>query len=186
MKITSFLLAIMLSMSVFGQQTLRRGLGADLPPGMIMPFAGIVCPAGFLQADGTEISRTTYKSLFAAISTFHGSGNGTTTFLLPDYRGRFLRGVDGSANNDPDKASRTAMAPGGAVGNSVGSVQADALISHLHTMTITGTSGDGGTGVPYNRGGDGSVFSSGTASTNNAGGNETRPRNAYVTYCVKY
>ena len=50
------------------------------------PTANI--PAGWLVCDGSAVSRTTYARLFAAIGTLHGAGNGTTTFNLPDRRGR--------------------------------------------------------------------------------------------------
>jgi microcystin-dependent protein len=69
------------------------------------------------------VSRTTYANLFAAIGTAHGSGDGVTTFTLPDYRGRFLRGVDEGAGRDPDAPSRTAPSPGGNSGDAVGSIE---------------------------------------------------------------
>jgi RimJ/RimL family protein N-acetyltransferase/microcystin-dependent protein len=93
------------------------------PVGGVIASAESSAPAGYLATDGTAVSRTTYAELFAKISITHGQGNGTTTFNVPDYRGRFLRGVDGGAANDPDRASRTAMATGGNTGDTVGSVQ---------------------------------------------------------------
>src|SRR5690606_10610092 len=96
-------------------------------------FAGSTCPTGYILADGSAISRTTYADLFDIIGTSHGEGDGSTTFNLPDYRGRFLRGLDGTAGNDPDKASRTAMNSGGNTGNAVGSVQADEFKNHTHS-----------------------------------------------------
>lgn len=61
------------------------------PCGSIMPFAGATIPAGWLECDGSAVSRTTYSSLFAAlggISSPWGLGNGSTTFNLPDLRSR--------------------------------------------------------------------------------------------------
>lgn len=61
------------------------------PCGSIMPFAGSTIPAGWLECDGSAVSRTTYSSLFAAlggISSPWGLGNGSTTFNLPDLRSR--------------------------------------------------------------------------------------------------
>ena len=96
------------------------------PAGMVMAFAGSTPPPGWLPCDGSLLSRTTYAVLFAVIGTGWGSGDGSTTFHLPDLRGRFLRGVDGAAGRDPNSGTRTAANAGGNTGNSVGSVQANA------------------------------------------------------------
>jgi microcystin-dependent protein len=53
-----------------------------------------------------------------------GSGDGSTTFRVPDLRGRFVRGVDGGTGRDPNAAARTAMNAGGATGDQTGSIQA--------------------------------------------------------------
>ena len=62
------------------------------PPGTIMAFAGNSTPSGFLLCDGSAVSRTTYADLFAAIGTTWGSGNGSTTFNLPNLNGYWLKG----------------------------------------------------------------------------------------------
>lgn len=98
----------------------------NFPVGMVVPFAGTTAPAGFLLCNGAAISRSAYSKLFEAIGTAHGSGDGSTTFHLPDYRGRFLRGTDGGVARDPDRASRTAANSGGNTGDAVGSVQGNA------------------------------------------------------------
>lgn len=97
-----------------------------IPAGTVLPFAGENAPQGWLLCDGSPISRTLHPELFEAIGTAHGIGDGTTTFNLPDLRGRFVRGVDGTAGRDPDKLTRSAV-NGGNSANSVGSVQDDAL-----------------------------------------------------------
>lgn len=63
-----------------------------LPTGSYIQFAGSQAPAGFLVCNGGEISRTTYSQLFAVIGTTYGSGDGSTTFNLPDLTDRFLQG----------------------------------------------------------------------------------------------
>lgn len=139
------------------------------------------CPDGTILADGSAVSRTgIYFALFNKIGITHGQGNGSTTFNLPDYRGRFLRGVDGAAGNDPDKASRTAMNTGGNTGNNVGSVQGDQFASHTHTDRWISVGGAGSTGYGGQTGTIGALASGAT------GGNETRPKNAYVNYCIRY
>ncbi len=113
------------------------------PIGTIVPFAGPSIPTGWLLCDGqTPLRAGTYAALFAAIGTTWGTGNGSTTFHIPDLRGRFPRGVDGAAGRDPDNASRTASNAGGGTGNALGSVQADATIGHTHN--VAGTSAGSG------------------------------------------
>lgn len=64
------------------------GGASPIPTGVIMAYAGVTAPAGYLMCDGAAVSRTTYAALFSIISTNHGSGDGTTTFNVPDMRGR--------------------------------------------------------------------------------------------------
>lgn len=68
--------------------------------GEVKTFAMNSCPAGWAETNGAAISRTTYASLFSAIGTTWGSGNGSTTFNIPDFRGQFLRGWDHGKNVD--------------------------------------------------------------------------------------
>lgn len=65
-----------------------------LPPGAIVDYAGSTEPAGFLFCTGAAVSRTGEARLFAAIGTTYGAGDGSTTFNLPDYRGRVAAGRD--------------------------------------------------------------------------------------------
>lgn len=62
------------------------------PTGSIIAFAGNTLPDGYLLCDGSRVSRTTYKKLFAAIGTTYGEGDGSTTFTLPNLIDRFLEG----------------------------------------------------------------------------------------------
>lgn len=168
-------------------------LRSVVPSGTVIAFAGATAPSGWLLCNGSAISRTTYSALFTAIGSAHGSGDGSTTFHLPDYRGRFLRGVDGLAGVDPDKASRTAMATGGNTGNAVGSVQGDENKPHAHFVH----SSDNPNNVPTNStntlaggiSGIGSFRYSTSPATHSpsstSGGNETRPKNAAVNYIIK-
>lgn len=72
-----------------------RQAGASLiPPGSLLPYAGVTEPAGWLFCYGQAISRTTYADLFTAIGTTYGTGDGSTTFNLPDLRGRVIAGQD--------------------------------------------------------------------------------------------
>lgn len=61
---------------------------AVLPPGVVMPYTGVSVPSGWLDANGAAVSRTTYAELFAVVGTTYGAGDGSSTFNLPDMRGR--------------------------------------------------------------------------------------------------
>ena len=71
----------------------QNDLTSLLPTGSIIPFAGSNIPAGYLLCNGVAVSRTSYAGLFGVISTLYGTGDGTTTFNLPDLRDRFLEGA---------------------------------------------------------------------------------------------
>ena len=74
---------------------------AEVPAGCVMAFAGGgTAPSGWFICDGHEVSRTAYPALFAAIGVTYGSGDGSTTFNLPDFRGRFLRGYLGQLSGE--------------------------------------------------------------------------------------
>ena len=61
---------------------------ATVPTGALLDFAGSAAPEGFLICNGDAVSRDTYATLFATIGTTYGAGDTTTTFNLPDFRGR--------------------------------------------------------------------------------------------------
>lgn len=136
-------------------------------------------PTGWLECDGSPISRTTYSVLFAVIGTTHGIGDGSTTFNLPDYRGRFLRGWDNGAGVDPDAATRTDRGDT-TTGDHVGTKQADAFEAHTHTKAVdTNYGSQPGGDVHY-------LASSAAVATGSTGGNETRPVNINIMWCIKY
>lgn len=91
-------------------------------PGIIKPFAGSAAPRGHLMCDGAEVSRTTYADLFAVIGTTYGSGNGSSTFNVPNLSGRFPLG-------------KTASGTGSALGTTGGSLDhTHAVPAHFHGM----------------------------------------------------
>ena len=90
--------------------TTFHGSGANLtgivalPAGMIAPFAMTTPPTGWLECNGATISRSTYATLFAAIGTTYGAGDGSSTFVLPDLRATFIRGFDNSRGIDTGRS----------------------------------------------------------------------------------
>lgn len=75
------------------EQLAQECTGVNLPIGTVIPFAGASVPSGYLLCDGAAIDRTAYAALFSVIGEEFGAGNGTTTFNLPDIRGRTVIGV---------------------------------------------------------------------------------------------
>lgn len=77
--------------------TAKQAGFAIQPIGVILPYGGSSAPAGWILCDGSAVSRTTYSALFAVLSTAYGVGNGTTTFNVPDLKGRVPAGKEASA-----------------------------------------------------------------------------------------
>ncbi|AAQ58020.1 tail fiber protein [Chromobacterium violaceum] len=72
----------------------RTLIHEDYLTGQVAFFAMSAPPLGWLKANGAAVSRKDYPSLFAALGTYYGAGDGSTTFNLPDLRGEFVRGWD--------------------------------------------------------------------------------------------
>lgn len=134
---TGILIDRVANLELYISQTLVPALNSgQVPTGSIMPWAANgSLPTGFLLCNGASVSRTTYADLFNVIGTAFGTASGTT-FNLPDFQGRFLRGRDNSAGRDPDAASRTAQNTGGATGDNVGSVQDYTVQDHQHSTSV--------------------------------------------------
>ena len=165
--------------SIWTQTNASGQSGAITGSIVIWPLA--TPPTGHLECNGNAISRTTYATLFTIIGTAYGTGDGSTTFNLPDYRGEFLRGFDNSAGIDPDAASRTDRGDGTA-GNNIGTKQTDDFKSHQHGVLYTAGTRIGG--FPSANGSG--FYNPYTEQSLATGGNETRPRNINVMYCIKY
>ena len=113
-----------------------------VPVGAMLPFGGTTEPANWLFARGQAVSRTTYAALFAAIGTAFGAGDGSTTFNLPDLRGRVPVGRD---NMGGTPANRLTSAVSGVDATTVGAVGGDQrLHQHNHNVTDPGHAHLGG------------------------------------------
>ena len=157
-----------------------------VPSGMIMPFGGTASPTGFLSCDGSAVSRSTYATLYTAIGTTWGSGDGSSTFNLPDLRAMFLRGTGTHGTANMAKGTDFS-AP------AVGTIENDQMQDHKHqTIMSPGTTyqtyssyaiGNNAYGTTYNFNTTAplEINSQGTPRT----GDETRPVNAAVLYVIK-
>jgi len=162
-----------------------------VPAGSIFSFASTTVPSGYLECNGAAVSRSTYATLFATISTTFGSGDGSSTFNLPDLRGQFVRGWANNASNTGDD------------GRSFASSQADQNKTHGHTASVTdpghkhvtkghGTQDDGGSNVTGSTSGGSSSTSMNDANTGitvsvaSDGGAEVRVKNIALMYVIKF
>jgi len=129
----------------------------DTAIGMVAPFAMDSVPTGWLHCDGSEVSRDTYSLLYSKVGDTYGVGDGSTTFNLPDLQDEFIRGSSDT--------------------NAVGNKQDDEFKAHSHDWGgIVKLAGTGQDGV-YKAGSESSI-------TSETGGEETRPRNVAMLYCI--
>ena len=98
-----------------------------LPSGAITQYAGAAAPSGWLICNGAAVSRETYGALFGAIGTTYGVGNGSTTFNLPDLRGRVPVG----------KNTGTFSALGGTGGQETHALTTAEIPTHTHGVSGT-------------------------------------------------
>lgn len=131
-------------------------------PGEIIAYMGTVVPTGYLRPEGQLVSRTSYATLFGAIGTTYGVGDGSTTFALPDCRGRVIM-------CDDNGAGRITSVPAG-VGQTGGlenvALSTPQLPAHSHTGPGGASFLTTGTGIQLNT--TGSAFGT-SASTATAG-----------------
>ncbi len=125
--------------------------------GMVAAFASNSAPTGWLAADGSAVSRTTYARLFSRIGTIYGAGNGTTTFNLPDGRGVFLRGFDAGRGLDSgrvfgsyqeDSVKTIDLRFYGRQGSGAGSRTVFSVENNRNALYTTGISQDDGSVQP--------------------------------------
>ena len=141
-----------------------------MPTGALMPYAGTSAPTGFLLCYGQAISRSTYADLFSAISTTYGTGDGSSTFNLPDLRGRVVAGQDDMGGSSADRLTdQTGGLNGDTLGDTGGSethtLSTAQLPAHTHTVAAQQQVG----GDSTNRGGSGQLGAAATITTSSTG-----------------
>jgi microcystin-dependent protein len=132
---------------IFSDASTMTSASSGIPAGILAPFAGSTAPDGWLLCDGSAISRTTYSSLFAVIAATYGAGDGSTTFTLPDLRGRMAMGLDNMGGTSAGRVTNVqADAMGGADGEETHILTEDEMAIHSHTLRriTSGSSNDSG------------------------------------------
>lgn len=160
--------------------------GASAPVGTVMPTALSNAPVGWLLCYGQAISRSSYASLFNAIGTTYGSGDGTTTFNLPDLRGRVVAGKD---NMGGTAAGRLTSAVAGSTLGASGGAQTHTLSAGempAHTHTLNNSYADlGTTGIGLDSGGGRAPSSYTTSSAGGGAAHNNVQPTIILNYMIK-
>jgi microcystin-dependent protein len=173
-----------------------------IPSGLIAPFAGGTAPTGWLLCYGQAISRTTYATLFGVIGTSYGSGDGSTTFNVPDLRGSIPAGADNMGGSAASRLTSATITSGATVGNRGGEETHHLLKAELPAYNLTVTDPGHAHTVPQATGGSaGSAYSlfganiaattqnTGSATTGisvASGGSDTSHNNVQPTLITNY
>lgn len=158
-----------------------------MPSGAVMPYAGASEPSGWLLCFGQAVSRTTYAALFAVVGTTYGAGDGSTTFNLPDLRGRVVAGQDDMGGTSANRLTNQSGGVDGDVLGAAGGAETHTLTTaqmpaHTHTTGLT-ASGNGGWSISGNPGNYSS--SSGTGSTGGGGAHNNVQPTFILNYIIK-
>lgn len=120
--------------------------------GTVFPFAGSAAPSGWLLCYGQAVSRTTYANLYAVIGTTYGAGDGSTTFNLPDLRGRVAAGKDNMGGTAAGRLTNSGTGNPGIDGSTLGAaggadrhqLTAAQMPSHTHNVNNAASTTVGG------------------------------------------
>lgn len=108
------------------------------PAGTVNTYAGSTAPTGWLLAYGQAVSRATYADLFAVLSTTYGSGDGSTTFNIPDMRGRVPAGLDNMGGTAASRLTSTVLTASNTLGATGGvqtyTLSSSEMPSHRHDI----------------------------------------------------
>ena len=161
-----------------------------MPTGSIMSFAGASAPTGYLLCDGAAISRSTYSTLFGLLATTYGSGDGSSTFNIPDLRGRVIAGQDDMGGSSANRLTGlTGGVDGDVLGGSGGAethtLSTAEMPAHTHggLTNIDPNGGDGGSahdpGIDY-------VTSNGAGTVSGSTGGGGAHNNVQPTFILNY
>ena len=134
---------------VFSDSTSIHTAPKDIPACILLPYAGNTIPDGWLLCAGQEISRETYANLFTVIGDAYGIGDGSTTFNLPDLRGRMPMGLDNMGGSSANRVTNTvADSLGRGAGEEMHQLSFDELPAR-NSYISHGTGGQGDSGGSF-------------------------------------
>ena len=164
-----------------------------IPTATIVPWSSASVPSGFLECDGSAVSRTTYATLFGIVGTTYGSGDGSTTFNVPDLADNVPVGKSPGKALASTGGANTVAATGNVGGSTANATLSTAqLASHSHSGGMNNTPVNGGihSGVganPANTGNAGSGTGHAHNMSANFSGDSTSVLQPYLTviYIIK-
>ena len=167
-----------------GQLSFADVASSAFSSGMLMPYAGATAPTGWFLCYGQAVSRTTYADLFAVVGTTYGAGDGSTTFNLPDLRGRVIAGKDDMGGVSADRLTdQSGGLDGDALGDTGGAETHTLVEAELAAHTHSVPSGGGGASN-YALGGPAGSFS--VSQTTGSAGSDTAHNNVQPTIILTY
>ena len=106
-----------------------------IPTGTIVPWSASSVPSGFLECNGANVSRSTYSALFAVVGTTYGSGDGSSTFGLPDLQDNVAVGKSNNKALASTGGANTVASTGNIAGSTANATLSTAqLASHTHNI----------------------------------------------------
>ena len=176
---------------IFQDQSTMVTAAEKLPAGVMFPFAGLNPPEGYLICAGQEVSRLEYASLFEVIGELYGSGDGQTTFNLPDLRGRMPLGKDSMNGTSANRVeNQEADSLGGNAGAEMHQLTVEELASHSHSVPGMGGFPNGSTTYsPGGNGGHPNYQATGSGESTSVGSDmphNNMPPYLTVNYIIKY
>ena len=163
---------------------LNQKSSSSVPTGAICFFATTAIPTGWLLCNGSQVSRTEYAALFAAIGTKFGAGDGSTTFTLPNLDERFIEGTTDTAKVGqyleaglPNITGQHNVPNGNLTGGSQ-YVDVSGCFGYVRAASQTGNAGDGGVGcrIDINASRSSAIFGI---------SNTVQPASMYLLPCIK-
>lgn len=165
--------------------------------GFLQPYAGSSAPSGWLLCYGQAVSRSTYSTLFAIVGTTYGIGDGSTTFNVPDMRGRTVAGLDNMGGSDANvltaayNPNRNTL--GGDTGEEAHQLNVAELAAHQHLEWFASTGGAGfgtfeeGAGTPNTTppNGDVGAFFGRSGTTGSSLGHQTVQPTLMINWIIK-
>lgn len=168
--------------------SLARSVSIAAPSGVVLPFAGTTAPGGWFLCAGQAVSRIDYAALFTALGTTYGAGDGSTTFNVPDLRGRVPGGKDNMGGTAANRLTTAGSGVNGAALGAVGGAETHTLTTPqipAHTHDVPKLNPVGGTGYDIT---GGSLWTYGAGASASAGSgnahNNTQPT-LVLNYIIK-
>lgn len=168
--------------------------GGGVPTGSIVPTAATAEPSGWLFCYGQAVGRTTYATLFTAIGTNYGAGDGSTTFNIPDLRGRIVAGRDDMGGSAASRLTSGGSGINGTTLGAAGGSQAHTLAasempSHTHTLNTSfdnpGASNAPASAAYRNSNSDGNTVTVTTGSAGSGGAHQNTQPTIIANYIIK-